>query len=65
MSGCGSCSACEIGDKAQEYKNGHGESAVKCPICDMEITFKKLPKNRKVKCKECDITIEVIPLLLN
>ncbi|SFG81734.1 MJ0042 family finger-like domain-containing protein [Desulfotomaculum arcticum] len=66
MSGCGSCSACGgSDDRAQEYKNCLGQSAVKCPICETEITFEKLPPGRKVKCTKCDSIIEVIPLLLN
>ncbi|SFR09763.1 hypothetical protein [Desulfoscipio geothermicus] len=65
MSGCGSCSACGIGDKAREYKNDFGESAVRCPVCEREVTFDKLPENRKVKCAYCETVIEVIPLLLN
>lgn len=65
MSGCGSCSECGDGDRAQEYKNSFGKSAVKCPLCDKEVTFEKLPENRKVKCMECDTEIEVIPMLLN
>lgn len=65
MSGCGSCSACGGGDKAREYKNGFGQSAVECPVCENEVTFDKLPKGRKVTCPECATVIEVIPLLLN
>lgn len=66
MSDCGGCSACSIGDdKAQEYKNHAGRSAVKCTLCDREIVFDKLPRNRKVRCDECGTVVEVIPLLLN
>jgi len=65
MSGCGSCSSCGMGDKAREYKNHLGQSAVRCPICEQEITFKKLPPSRKVKCNNCDTIMEIIPLLLN
>jgi uncharacterized paraquat-inducible protein A len=66
MSGCGSCSACGgESDRAQEYKNGFGQSAVECPICEIEVTFEKLPENRRITCPECDTIIEVIPLLLN
>jgi ribosomal protein S27E len=65
MSGCGSCSACGGGDRAQEYKNCFGQSAVRCPLCDREVTFDKLPASRRVKCDHCDTVIEVIPLLLN
>ncbi len=65
MSGCGSCSACGSGEKSQEYRNDSGYPAVKCPLCEVEITFKKIPKNRKIKCTECGTVIEIIPILLN
>ncbi|MCF8010380.1 MAG: DUF2089 domain-containing protein [Clostridiales bacterium] len=66
MSGCGSCSACGgDSERAQGYKNGFGQSAVECPLCGNELTFEKLPLNRKVTCTKCETEIEVIPLLLN
>lgn len=65
MSGCGSCSACGGGDRVQEYKNDSGQSAVKCPLCEQEITFDRLPVSRKIVCTECGTVMEVIPLLLN
>ncbi len=65
MSGCGSCSACGSGDKSQEYRNEAGLSAVKCPLCDVEITFEKMPANRRIQCPECGTVIEISPLLLN
>ncbi|WP_066632756.1 hypothetical protein [Desulfolucanica intricata] len=65
MSGCGSCSACSIGDKAREYINFFGESTVKCPECETEITFKDLPKNNKLTCPSCGAVFKVIRLLLN
>lgn len=65
MSGCGSCSACGSDDRAQEYKNFEGKSAVKCTLCEQEIVFDRLPRSRKVKCDDCGTIIEVIPLLLN
>ncbi len=65
MSGCGCCSACGSDDRAQEYKNIEGKSAVKCTLCEQEIVFDRLPRSRKVKCDDCGTIIEVIPLLLN
>jgi len=66
MSGCGDCSSCSsLGDKAKEYKNNSGKSAVKCTLCGKEVTFDKLPDNCVVTCQECGTRIEVIPLLLN
>ena len=66
MSGCGSCSSCGSGeDKAQEYKNLDGKSAVKCIFCENEIVFDRLPLSRKVKCNECGTVVVVVPLLLN
>lgn len=65
MSGCGSCSACGGEDKAREYKNYAGQSAVICTLCEKEIVFDRLPPSRRVKCDECGTIIEVIPLLLN
>ncbi|AGL00323.1 hypothetical protein [Desulfoscipio gibsoniae] len=65
MSGCGSCSSCGAGDKTREYRNSDGKPAIKCTLCGKEITFDKLPGNRRVTCPECGTDIEVIPLLLN
>ncbi len=67
MSECGSCASCSIsiGDKAKEYRNSDGKRAVKCTLCGKEVTFDKLPGNRRVTCPECGTRIEVIPLLLN
>ena len=65
MSDCGACSACEISDKAKEYRNNVGKPAVKCTLCGKEVTFDKLPPSRRVACKECGTYIEVIPLMLN
>ncbi len=65
MSGCGDCSSCSIEDKAKEYRNNSGKPAVKCTLCSKEVTFDKLPENRRVICPECGTRIEVIPLLLN
>jgi predicted RNA-binding Zn-ribbon protein involved in translation (DUF1610 family) len=65
MSGCVSCSSCGASDKAREYKNNAGKSAVKCTLCGKEVTFDKLPKNCRVTCPECGTDIEVVRLLLN
>lgn len=68
MSGCGSCSSCDSGaceDKAQEYINGSGYSAIKCPFCGHEIVLFKMPDDRKMDCAECDTVIKIIPMLLN
>jgi len=66
MSGCGDCSSCSgLGDKAKEYRNNSGKSAVKCTLCGKEVIFDKLPANRRVTCPECGTRIEVIPMLLN
>jgi len=65
MSGCGECSSCSGSDKAREYKNHAGQSAVKCTLCEHEIVFEKLPKSCKVKCDQCGTIVHVIPLLLN